>query len=116
MVNYLFLTRGRINRVQYWMGLLPLNLLVPFVLIAIENYAVNSAILGLFVVGGYFWIAICIIVKRLHDIGVSGWVTIGIVIMPLGALVIGFWPGTSGANLFGPDPGVNPQNRWVGLE
>lgn len=78
-----------------------------------------------------FWVAICLMVKRLHDLNQSGWWILalfgyafgsgfisgmlGVDNDPISSLAISlpsiafalwllFWPGTSGDNQYGPDP------------
>lgn len=52
----------------------------------------------------YFWIAICITVKRLHDIDATGWLSIPVALIPITVILVGSFPGTVGPNRFGPDP------------
>jgi uncharacterized membrane protein YhaH (DUF805 family) len=52
----------------------------------------------------YAWIAICITVKRLHDMDATGWLSIPIVLIPIAIILVGSFPGTIGPNQFGPDP------------
>jgi hypothetical protein len=59
-------------------------------------------------IGLYAWIAICITVKRLHDMDATGWLLIPVVLIPIAVILVGSFPGTVGPNQFGPDP---PQRK-----
>jgi uncharacterized membrane protein YhaH (DUF805 family) len=53
------------------------------------------------------WSAIAVLVKRLHDIGASGWWVV-VAFVPLlnyiAVVVFGCWPGQRGDNRYGSDP------------
>ena len=51
-------------------------------------------------------------IKRLHDIGLTGWLTLIALIPALAApaaLVLAFWPSNPGPNRFGEGPDARPQ-------
>jgi uncharacterized membrane protein YhaH (DUF805 family) len=52
----------------------------------------------------YFWIAICITVKRLRDIDATGSLSIPVALIPIAVMLVGSFPGDVGPNKFGPDP------------
>ena len=46
-------------------------------------------------------------VKRLHDMGYSGWFYIGVIAIPYASFLLLFIPGDAGTE-FGPDPRIAP--------
>jgi uncharacterized membrane protein YhaH (DUF805 family) len=64
----------------------------------------DNPILMLMALVLYAWIAICITVKRLHDMDATGWLSIPVVLIPIAVILVGSFPGTVGPNQFGPDP------------
>ena len=78
---------------------------------SIEASANNNPVLELIVLVLHVWIAICITVKRLHDIDVSGWFSIPIVLIPIAVILAGSFPGTVGPNQYGPDPLQRPSSN-----
>lgn len=57
------------------------------------------------------WLTIAVIaatvpasVRRLHDIGYSGWIIIGVLVIPLAYLLLLFAPGEPGSNAYGINP------------
>ncbi|WP_114965748.1 DUF805 domain-containing protein [Alkalilacustris brevis] len=96
---------GRAARSEFWY----------FVLFAIlGNIAMGlfDRVIGMAILGTLFGLAIllpgiAVSVRRLHDLGRSGWWYLLVFIPVIGWLVLLFWyvqPGTSGANEYGPDP------------
>jgi uncharacterized membrane protein YhaH (DUF805 family) len=67
MVNLLFSTTGRIPRWKFWLAYLPVGFGAAPLIILIEHYAGNNALLVLLVFVLYVWIAVCLAAKRLHD-------------------------------------------------
>lgn len=111
-LRYMFSFRGRIGRVQWWLGgLAQLLLATPFALligwgVAIQNpFLVLGSLLFLPVL---VWSGACLTVKRLHDHDKSGWWLLLYVIPVIGAIwqliECGLMAGTSGDNDYGPDP------------
>ena len=92
---------GRARRQEFWLFLL-LTFLVGFVfgLVGLE-YVVFLWGLAIIVP----WISLC--VRRLHDLGHTGWLVL-LKFIPiinlLFYLYIGFKSGEAGSNTFGPDP------------
>jgi uncharacterized membrane protein YhaH (DUF805 family) len=70
----------------------------------IETSVNNDPVLTLIAFVLYFWVAICITVKRLHDIDATGWLSIPVALIPIAVILVGSFPGTVGPNRFGPDP------------
>lgn len=119
IIDLLFSFEGRIGRLSFWLG----SLVQTFILaIPIASHAAIAARAG----GGYppagqllavwgltllvmVWVGLALQTKRWHDRGKSGWWwLIGMVpvIGNLWVLVeLGFLPGTSGDNVYGPPPG-----------
>lgn len=113
---------GRSTRTEYWMFVL-------FKLLVLVAWGFVSFVLGLVAVldpsglmatavgmltGAVFLIGVlglivptaALVVRRLHDVGVTGWLAL-LVFVPLGGLVIfiiSLLDGTEGPNRHGPDP------------
>jgi uncharacterized membrane protein YhaH (DUF805 family) len=109
--SFYFSLRGRIGRQAYWVfGILPfflagvvLGVLVPALHISARNLMVPLLMLSPILA----WMGIAISVKRLHDIGWSGWWTIVCFIPYLDYVmvpILGIIPGKAGANDYGEDP------------
>ena len=109
---------GRIGRETFWIGILVVvaGWIVPFVLLdAIQDVTgqpepLLSATLGwvfLLWVALLFFADFSIVIKRLHDLDMSGWWVL-FKFVPLGnflfVLMVGVFEGTSGPNRYGPDP------------
>ncbi len=108
----LFSTQGRANRSWYFWHILLDDLAIftagvgLMVLAAVTGlpFLILPAV-GVLVAGA--WAGICITIKRLHDLGRSGWHML-LFMIPLYNLYLGlvllFKKGTDGPNDFGPDP------------
>jgi uncharacterized membrane protein YhaH (DUF805 family) len=44
------------------------------------------------------------IVRRLHDMGYSGWLSIGVIALPYASVFLLLFAGENGSNVYGPDP------------
>jgi len=139
---------GRLNRLRYFGYGVLANVVLAILVLAIVFIGIGGALsldvgalsldvgaLGgiLFLIlplyGVLFWVALCLMVKRLHDLNQSGWWVLflfgfsfvggfisGIspemenLALVFNIPVIGFvlwllfWPGTAGDNQYGPDP------------
>ncbi|MEF1309848.1 DUF805 domain-containing protein [Vibrio mytili] len=96
---------GRARRKEYWMFFL-FNLLISLAL------GIVDGLLGTTIIGGLYGLAVLIpsialTVRRLHDIGRTGWWAligfipfIGLIVL----LVFAATDGESGNNQYGPDP------------
>ena len=91
---------GRAARSEYWL----------FVLLTIVITNVGHVIspqLGGIIGLGLFIPSIAVAVRRMHDIGKSGWSYLFILIPIVGFIIILVWfckKGTEGENDYGPDP------------
>ncbi len=105
---------GRATRQQYWMFVL-VHFLLMLGLIALLGVLVMSGVLRfglawvLFMLVGLalFLPALAISVRRLHDVGYTGWLILLGLIPYVGALVLLVFyclPGKPGQNAYGPDP------------
>jgi len=91
---------GRARRKEYWMFLL-INLIITVVLSFINDYLYYLYALAVFIPG------LAVSVRRLHDIGKSGWwVFIGLIPLVgwLWYMVLMAMNGQSGENQYGPNP------------
>lgn len=103
MGKLLFSTQGRVSRRPFWLVYLLLFPVTAALLSIVERSANNNPVLILVALAFYARIAICVTVKRLHDWDATGWLSIPIVLIPLGVILVGSFPGTIGPNRFGVD-------------
>lgn len=106
--------RGRARRKEYWMFVL-FNVIIAFVLGLIDGLAGwTESELGLGVLGGIYTLAmiipsLAVCVRRLHDIGKSGWYYFIILIPVVGSIILIVWfvtEGEHGSNAWGEDPKI----------
>lgn len=100
-----FNVQGRARRKEYWMFFL-VYLLIVMVAAVLGNLlnspAATSVVALIHVVP-----AITVGVRRLHDIGRSGWWLLIGMVPVIGWIIALYWavqPGDSGSNAYGPDP------------
>ena len=96
--------KGRVSRPVFWLAYLLVVFLATPVLLASARYESNNPFLIPLLLAIYGWIAICLGVKRLHDIDWSGWLAITLFLMPVSCVLFGAFRGTPGPNRFGPEP------------
>lgn len=111
MANLLFSINGRISRGPFWLVYLLLFAATAALVLFIETRASNNPVLVLIALALHVWIAICVTVKRLHDIDASGWLSIPIVLIPIAVILVGSFPGTVGSNRYGSDPLERPSSN-----
>jgi uncharacterized membrane protein YhaH (DUF805 family) len=107
---------GRISRGIYWQGFLALlcvNTALYFQLIGMteEDLAGSRPFLVLLVAIAALFVNIAIAVKRLHDVGYSGFLAIAVAIPILNvafSIWIGLLPGTAGPNAYADAADVPP--------
>jgi uncharacterized membrane protein YhaH (DUF805 family) len=103
---------GRARRVEYWVFTVG-NMLVVLTLLGLwqmTSWPLISTILVFYLLGSFIP-NLAVMVRRLHDVGQSGWVLLLAAIPLLGALllfVFSVLPGNPGPNRFGPDPKADP--------
>ena len=125
--HFFFSARGRTGRQLYWLfGVLPLfvaGLLIGFfaAYLGMSRDAL-LVVLGLLVPLAA-WIWVCLGARRLHDVGLSGWWMVLVLVLPfavsfllperfaqlpalLAMVGLGVVPGANGTNRFGVDPSV----------
>jgi uncharacterized membrane protein YhaH (DUF805 family) len=104
--------KGRARRSEYWYFALG-NLILLFIAAVIDNVAgINFAPIPygpiyLLVLLANFIPSLAVAVRRLHDVGKSGWFYFIILIPIIGAiwlLVLFFTEGERNTNQYGPDP------------
>lgn len=119
----LFSFQGRVNRAPYFIHILLDDAVVLVLVIAliVAGIALGPLIALPFagVLVGAIWAAAAVSVKRLHDMDMSGWHLLGMVV-PLWNVYLGFkmllGRGTPGPNRFGPDPLRVHQQMMAGAE
>jgi uncharacterized membrane protein YhaH (DUF805 family) len=105
---------GRARRKEYWMFVL-FNIIIAFVLGLIDGMTGMTATqAGIGLLGGIYSLfvlipGIAVSVRRLHDIGKSGWMLLIVLIPVVGAiwmLVLMVLDSNPGENQYGPNPKV----------
>ncbi|MDZ4136420.1 MAG: DUF805 domain-containing protein, partial [Paracoccaceae bacterium] len=98
--------QGRAQRSEYWWFVL-FSFIVSIILSLFDNAILGGSLLGSLWSLAVLVPSICVGVRRLHDIGKSGWWLL-IIFIPLIGLLVLIWftatKGTPGPNQFGPDP------------
>lgn len=95
---------GRARRKEYWMFCL-FNFIFAFALGFIEGYAnifpsIEASILGNIYQIAIFIPSFAVGVRRMHDVGKSGWY----LLIPIYNLILACTEGVQGENQYGPDP------------
>lgn len=101
---------GRARRKEYWMFTL-FNLIAIVVASLLDRMLGLGGAAGIGPIYGLYGLAvllpgIAVAVRRMHDVGKSGWVLL-LGLIPLVGLVVLYWAiqeGEPGPNAYGPDP------------
>ena len=123
MTNLLFSFQGRINRAKFWLVHLGIFVVEAIVLSLMGGTAaiISGDYEQVIIVSGgatgvvwtivgvlAFWISLAAGVKRWHDRNKTGWWMLIILLPVIGGLwyliECGFLKGTTGPNIYGPDP------------
>lgn len=100
--------KGRARRKEYWMFVL-FNIIISMLLSFLESSMSESTEPG----GGYISLtyqilviipSLAVAVRRMHDVGKSGW----FILIPIYNLILALTEGQKGSNQYGPDP-KNPE-------
>jgi uncharacterized membrane protein YhaH (DUF805 family) len=97
---------GRARRKEYWMFVL-FNMLFVFAALIVDFILGTFPLLYVVYILGIILPSIAVTVRRLHDVGKSGWWYFIVLIPIIGAiwlLVLLCTDGTPGANSYGPSP------------
>lgn len=104
--------KGRARRKEYWMFVL-INFIIALVLNIIDSFTGTiNATTSVGLLGGIYSLVVLIpslavCVRRLHDIGKSGWYFLICMIPLVGAIILIVWyckEGEKNENEWGPDP------------
>jgi uncharacterized membrane protein YhaH (DUF805 family) len=108
---FYFSVRGRIGRQAFWLFMvLPfflIGIVLGFLILSLHIPFRMVPVLLLTLLPVLVWVGIAVSVKRLHDIGLSGWWVILCFIPFLHYVtvpVLGVIRGKVGANIYGEDP------------
>jgi uncharacterized membrane protein YhaH (DUF805 family) len=108
MKNYFNVT-GRARRTEYWMYFL---IYIVIVIVAgILDALVGAGLIGGLVALAHLIPSITVGVRRLHDIGKSGWWLLIALIPLIGWIIAIYWAVKEGDpqdNLYGPNPKAEP--------
>jgi uncharacterized membrane protein YhaH (DUF805 family) len=89
---------GRASRKEYWMFFL-FNVFASFVFGFIDGVAKVQILSSLYSLA-VFLPSLAVAIRRMHDVGKSGW----FMLIPIYNLILALTPGTQGNNQYGPDP------------
>ncbi|MEL6253733.1 MAG: DUF805 domain-containing protein [Bacteroidota bacterium] len=111
---------GRSRRKEYWYFVL-FNLLVYIVLFAADMAIISSGSAGLGIFSGIYALAtlipsLAVAVRRLHDIGRSGWSILFGLIPVIGAVLLLIWYTTdsdAGSNAYGLNPKAIGEDQLI---
>lgn len=107
---------GRARRTEYWMFFL-VNLIVSMVLGFVDTVA-GTAFIGVVYSLAVLLPSLAVGVRRLHDIGRSGWWLLILLVPVIGVIVLLVFAvrdGDAGANAYGPNPKVTAQVQQTTL-
>jgi uncharacterized membrane protein YhaH (DUF805 family) len=92
---------GRARRAEYWYFLL-FHMLVLFSIIGLGFFFESGIFFGLYALYALaaFVPSLAVIIRRMHDVGKSGWYCL----IPIYNLILALTPGETGPNEYGPDP------------
>ncbi len=91
---------GRARRSEYWYFVL-FNVIVSFIL-AFVDVAMGSSILSNIYTVAVIIPSIAVGVRRMHDVGKSGW----FLLIPIYNFILACTNGVAGDNEYGPDPKI----------
>jgi uncharacterized membrane protein YhaH (DUF805 family) len=95
---------GRARRAEYWYFFL-FNMIIAFPL-AIVGGLIGNTILSTLYSCAIFLPSLAVGVRRMHDVGKSGWY----LLIPIYSFILAVTEGDSGPNNYGPDPKDESQN------
>lgn len=95
---------GRARRKEYWYYTLFYYLVSIVLMFADQAIQSEAGIIGLIFTLGSLIPSIAVGVRRMHDVGKSGWY----LLIPIYNLVLACTNGETGLNGYGPDPKVDP--------
>jgi uncharacterized membrane protein YhaH (DUF805 family) len=104
--NYATFT-GRARRSEYWYFFL-FNLIAGFIFGILESMMNTSVLSGIYTLAVLIP-GIAVGVRRMHDVGKSGW----FLLIPIYNLVLALTEGEKGENQYGPDPKENDDAATV---
>jgi uncharacterized membrane protein YhaH (DUF805 family) len=97
---------GRASRAEFWCLIL-FNIIAEIILLILDSMLNTGGILFSIFVLAVFIPTIAVEVRRLHDIGKSGWFLLLIFIPIIGPIILLIWfikDSQSGTNQYGPNP------------
>ena len=99
LTHLLFRFDGRIDRGKFWTGMVLVFVAaaIGFGLFAIGNPATVAIAVVVFI--GAVWMSLALYIKRLHDIGRSGWWVLVGFIPYVGSLILLVWLGLAAGNV-----------------
>lgn len=90
--------KGRARRSEYWYFVLFVFIIA--IVVGILSVLIKLPILYTIFILSIIVPGIAVAVRRMHDVGKSGWYSL----IPIYSLILAFTEGTPGTNEYGPDP------------
>ena len=97
LLRFFFSPHGRISRGHIWV-----IYLIPMLILSLIGSAMDTVLGGMLGTSGtpvswllnafYLWPQFAVQIKRYHDIGMTGWLTLAFLVLTLGALFVIFRP------------------------
>jgi uncharacterized membrane protein YhaH (DUF805 family) len=103
-LRLLFGFQGRMPRGKFWLAILfswapPIAVVALFPPTWLPYWAIVPAVICL------LWVQLAATTKRLHDLGISGWWAISVLLIPmLPIIILGAFRGSTHENKHGPPP------------
>jgi uncharacterized membrane protein YhaH (DUF805 family) len=112
----LFSLKGRASRQTYWLSYLMLICLNAVIIGQVlggeeASFGEIAAIIGPIVIVGTIYSNLAVTVKRLHDVGYSGFLSVAMFVPLINfffTIWVGILPGTAGPNAYGDMPDSVP--------
>ncbi len=102
---------GRAPRMEYWMFILVYTIIIIFAAVVdgvvLGESDTGTGILATIVILGHFLPGLAVTIRRLHDIGKSGWWFLIAFIPLIGSLILLYFTikkSEPGTNTYGPNP------------
>ena len=90
---------GRARRKEYWMFFL-FNLIFSYSLTFLDLFVLKTGFINLFYSLAVLLPSIAVVVRRMHDVGKSGWY----ILIPIYNLILAMTEGELTVNEYGPNP------------
>jgi uncharacterized membrane protein YhaH (DUF805 family) len=91
---------GRMRRKHYLVVHIVMLVFLLLIGIVERSTQTNLSLVTLLIIAAF----VPSVVRRLHDMGYSGWLAIGVILFPVVSILLLALPGVPGSNAYGADP------------